>query len=144
MAYRQTSPAGDASTNWFAGSSDSESGDSSGSEPPIQMPWAAAWATRNSVLGPSTGSATRSESIVNPTGNISVSSTSRAPAAAAPVMSGATCARVAAPSSHTMSCWMAATFIEPKALSRVTASDSTSMRLQNANRTKDRPADLSS
>ena len=66
--------------------------------------------TRNAALGPSGSSATRSTAIENPVENISVSTTSRAPSVAALAIIGASRAKLASRSSHTMSCWSPATF----------------------------------
>ncbi len=85
-------------------------GCTSGAEPHTHTPCVVACSARNRALGPSNGSATRSVSIENPVENISVSTTSRASSPAASAMHPARWAKLASRSSHTMSCWTAATF----------------------------------
>src|SRR5690242_12019381 len=56
----------------------------------------------------------RSGCIEKPVANISVSTMSRAPSAAAFAIIGRTCSRVEAASSQTMSCWTSATFMRAR------------------------------
>ena len=90
-----------------------------------------------------------------PVENVSVRRTSSAPVPTAPAMRGARRSKLASRSSQTMSCCTAAILMpassrrpsepcqpepcHPSFLSRVTASASTSSRLQNAKRTRCRP-----
>ena len=73
------------------------------------MPCSVARAARNRDDGPPSGSPMSAWSVTNPVENVSVSTTSSAPAAAAAATCGARWAKLASRSAHTMSCCTAAT-----------------------------------
>ena len=96
------------------------------------------------MLGPSSGSAMRSVAIENPVENISVSTTRRAPDPAALAIIGARRGEIRVRLLPDDVVLDAADLHAESALSRATASSSTSGRLQHAQRTSGAPATLSS
>ena len=112
-----------------------------------RRPTRRAWSpsrTRNCDDGPPSGSAMSGESNENPVENVSVTSTTRAPLAAAPAIIGARCVEVRR-RGRARRCRAGRqrrgplVMIANPAASRSTASSITSMRLQQANRTRCRP-----